>query len=318
MAAKRKNTRKGFQNADAAFAYFKRASKKSRPSKGLTKHQTARSKVKDSEDLSKAAAKYKKFLGQVHDAGNRHLFTIAFSQSRIDSTKVSILEELVSKLNEQGSNDAVAQALFDTTLGDNQALYQPQPQSQKRMITYEGVPPEGIKEAFGPYLVNKIETAKINDNWRAVTMRLPEWPGDDGDDSESGMSLEILEECINELANALYKVEVERIADTYHIIHADGMVQIIRPLVHEVVGPVQIEHDLVGVLDDDIYEVFGSTVYEAIRACPARKKELAEGVGKTTCVKMTISKGKCRINLSMSHLGGVSVLNKLWTTVPKP
>jgi hypothetical protein len=125
------------------------------------------------------------------------------------------------------------------------------------------------------------------------------------------MSLEILKEYINKLANALYKVEVERIADTYYIIHANGMVQIIRPLMHEVVGPVQIEHDLVGVLDNDIYEVFGSTVYKAIRAYPAQKKELAEEVGKTTYVKITISKGKCRINLLISYLGGMSVLNKL-------
>jgi hypothetical protein len=119
IAAKRKNTQKGFQNTDAAFAYFKRASKKSRLSKGLTKHQTTRSKVKDPKDLSKAAAKYKKFLSKVHNTGNRHLFTITFSQSQINSTKVSILKELVSKLNKQKSNNAVAQALFDTTLGDN-------------------------------------------------------------------------------------------------------------------------------------------------------------------------------------------------------
>jgi hypothetical protein len=288
MAAKTKNARNGFPNADAAWACFERASKKSRPSKCLTKHQTARRKAKGPEELSRAAAKYKRFLGKVHDAGNQHLFTIAFSQSRIYSTKASILEELVLKLNERGSNGAVAQPSFDTTLGDNQALC-PQPQSQKRMITYEGVPPEGIKEAFGNYLVNKIETAEINHNWRAVTMRLPQWPGDD---SESGMSLDIPKECVNELARALYKVEVERIADTYHIVHADGMVQIIRPVVHEMIGPVQIEHDLVGVLDADIYNVFGSTVYEAIRECPTRRRELAEGVGKTRCVKLTISKEK--------------------------
>jgi hypothetical protein len=302
MAVKKRNVRTGFQNVDAAWAHFERASRKSRP-KGPTKHETARRKAKGPEKLSRAAAKYQRFLGKVHDASNQQLFMIAFSQSKIESTKVSILEELVSKLNERGSNGAVAQ---------------PQPQSQKRMITYEGVPPEGIEEAFGHYLVNKIETAEINDNWRAVTMRLPEWPGEwPGNDAESGMSLEILKEYVNELARALYKVEVEWIADTYHIVHADGMVQIIRPVVHEVIGPVETEHDLVGVLDEDIYHVFGSTVYEAIRACPTRKRELEDGVGKTRCVKMTISKEKSTINLLMSHLGGVSVVNKLWTTVPK-
>lgn len=132
------------------------------------------------------------------------------------------------------------------------------------------------------------------------------------------MLLEIPEECVNELARALYKVKVEQIADTYHIIYANRMVQIIRPVVHEVIGPVQIKCDLVGVLNNNIYCVFRPTVYKAIRACPTRKRELAEGVGKTKCVKMTISKGKSRINLSMSYLGGVSVLNQLWTTVPKP
>jgi hypothetical protein len=317
MATKQKNVRNGFENVDAAWAHFEKVSRELHSPKPLTKHQTARRKVKGRQKLSKAAAKYKKFFDKVEDASNQHLFTIAFSQARVDSTKVSILEALVTKLNNPESNGAVAQSSIDTALGDSQALCHPQPQSQKRMITYEGVPPEGIKEAFGPYMVNKIETAEINDKWRAVTMRLPQWPGDDGDDSESGMSLEIREECVNELARALYKVEVERIADTYRIAHADGMVQTIRPVVHEVLRPVQIEHELIGVLDDDIYSVFGSTVYDAIRACPTRKRELAKGVDKTTCVKMTISKGKCRINLSMSHLGGVSVLNKLWTTVPK-
>lgn len=83
------------------------------------------------------------------------------------------------------------------------------------MITYEGVPLEGIKEAFGNYLVDKIKTAEINHNWRAVTMCLPQWPGNL---SESRMSLAIPEECVNELARVLYKVEVERIADTCRIV----------------------------------------------------------------------------------------------------
>jgi hypothetical protein len=298
MALKRIRSRPGFKNVDTAWKQLQNTFISFNLSRRLTKRQSSRFKQlaelvkeqtkglskaamkKQTKGLAKAAVKHYYFLHNIFVISRDYhkLCTIAFSQAQIESTKVKVLNELIAKIKEQDDVQAIND-LFRSLPLDSQvdeAVPRVEIMSAER---------EGTRQVFREYLVDKIKTVAMNDQWRAVSVLLPFYPPDLLETSV--MSLEIREECVKELAMALYVVEVDWVIDSYRVVHANKTVQII---------PYGFEW--IAVSDENICAVFRSYIHGVINAC--RLRELAKGENRTDCVKIIFRNGQGTINLKMS------------------
>lgn len=119
------------------------------------------------------------------------------------------------------------------------------------------------------------------------------------------MSLHIRERDVDQLAMALFNVQVESVGHARYITLTGGAGLTPNPQI-----------TLKGVLDEAIIRVFGPEIRGAITACRMRKKELEEGNRVTECVSMILTgcpdKGAI-INLSFGLKGGAQIRNKLYT-----
>jgi hypothetical protein len=282
----------------------------------LTKGHVSRiKKVAENEKTKRSGASLKqhKFLRKVLaiNSDSYTLCVVAFSQNQIDSTKAAILDGLVGRIAERRNDIIISptmRPLFDHS-EDNGIVPLPQETNQPLTIPWvvlKYAERAGTEEVFGQYLVDRIENTELGDNWKAVMMRLPMWPPDRS--APCFMSLDLREECIKEVAMALFKVEVTWETDAFRVIHEGGMLQIIP----------YSQHTMKGVLDEDIVAVFGADIHAAITTCSMRANELSEEGGKTRCVSMTFSKRKATIDLTLSVMEGVKIQNKFWVTAASP
>ncbi|KAE8831152.1 hypothetical protein HRS9122_08742 [Pyrenophora teres f. teres] len=312
MTAQRQRARNGFKDVGTPWTQLLDTSAEIELSSELKKgHMIRFEKVtqeRKKKGLRAAALKQHKFLDKVFriDSDYHTLCSIAFSQSQIDSTRQDVLNKLIEKIREHRDDVTIIspsmRSLF-AGLGKSLATRQ---ESVQRLASaddiwyeYKHAEPEGTLKVFGDYLADKIKSTELKDK-RAVTMRLPMWPLS----RDCFMSVELREESVKELAMALFKVEVDRVADALHIIHHGGVLQTC--------------HDskdvLSRVLDEDIVAVFGSDVLAAINASHVRANELAKGRARTECVKMTFSKRMGTIDLIMGTMEGIKIQNKLGAT----
>jgi hypothetical protein len=286
MAPKRIRSRPGFRDVDSAWGQFQKTLNRLNLSRRLTKRQSSRFKqvaeaVKEkTTGLPKAAVKHHHFLRNVFVISPDHhkLCTAAFSQAQIESTRVTVLDELTARIGKQDDAEAIHE-LFQSLFPESQ-VDEPVPR-----VEFMSAEREGTRQVFGEYLVDKIKTAAMNDQWRAVSVLLPFYPPDLLETSV--MSLEIREECVKELAMALYMTEVDWVTDSYRVVHVNKTVQIIPH-----------GFEWIAVPDENISAVFGSYIHGVIDAC--RSRELAKGENGTDCVKMIFRNGQGTINLKMS------------------
>lgn len=317
MLAQPKRVRNGFKDVQSSWKQLTETSIDTALSQRLTKSHINRiKKVKSNEKregLPPAAVKQHKFLKKVLriDSDYHTLCKIAFSQNQIDSTKAAILEQLVERIRERRNDTTIISPRMRSLIAHTEdpepvrQLEEPKQRStsaSEQWAELKYAEREGTREVFGEYLADRIKTTELNDNWRAVTMRLPRWPADLP--ILCFVSLELREESVKELARALFKVEVDWVTDDFHIVHPGGMLQSIP----------NSEHTLKGVLDEDIVAVFGSDVHAAISSCCIRASEIAGGKARTKCVSMTFSKTKGTIDLTMSVPDGFNIQDKLYAT----
>jgi hypothetical protein len=234
---------------------------------------------------SRATLKYYNFIGQVSDVAPEYveLCKVAFSQTRIESTKESVLNELVKMIQEVKHGASLDPTIPRIQEGQNDVISS----KTNETIQYTYVEREGIKEVWGEYWADVIKAAEIRDSWRAVSVRLPRRPNDHL--TSCITSLDVRIEYVEEVAMALFGIKVYVEPDS--------------------------KFKISGVLDKNIIDVFGADTYYAISVSPERKEEVKKGVDKTQCVKMTLSKGKCTIDLTLSLMEGVMIQKRLWATV---
>ena len=118
------------------------------------------------------------------------------------------------------------------------------------------------------------------------------------------MSLRIMSNKVERLANVLFDVTLESTEGHRYLIQATGLRVIPSP-------------DLVlrGCKRDAILEVFGPDINTAIKASPAYREEAEQGNPLTECVSMTIAsraEDGAVINLSLDEKEGVRVKVKLY------
>jgi len=145
-----------------------------------------------------------------------------------------------------------------------------------------------------------IENDGITSLKAAVTLDFPLWGLVD-----CLMSLDVRERNVEQLAMALFSVQVESVGHARYVILPGGVRLTPNP-----------EVTLKGVLDEAIIHVFGSEIHGAITACRMRKKELEEGSPVTECVSMILTGSPDEgaiINLSLGLKGGAQIRKKLYT-----
>ena len=283
--AKYKNVRKGFQDTNSALSELRKTSAVLKLGRSLTKDQSRRLSHRPGEapaKLSRATFKYYNFIGKVSGVAPKYveLCKAAFSKTRIDSTKESVLNELVIMIQEAQHNASLDPTLTRIQEGQNDVISS----KTNETIEYTDAEREGIKEVWGEYWADVIKAAGIRDSWRAVSIRLPRRPNDHLISCTT--SLDVCNEYVEEIATKLF-----------------GITLFVEP---------DSKFKLSGVLDQNIIDVFGSDTYNAIAISPERKEELRKGVVRTQCVSMTLLKGKCTINLTLSLIEGVMIQKRLW------
>ncbi|KAH8772340.1 hypothetical protein BGZ57DRAFT_764040, partial [Hyaloscypha finlandica] len=175
--------------------------------------------------------------------------------------------------------------------------------AQEGMIEHASL--EGIAEVFDKYMCDAIRRVKIQKDGitsskAAVTMDFPLWGLVD-----CLMSLDVRERDVEQLAMALFNVQVESVGHARYVTLTGGVRLTPNP-----------EVTLKGVLDEAIILVFGPEVHGAITACGMRRKELEEGSRVTECVSMILTGSPDEgaiINLSLGLKGGAQIRNKLYT-----
>src|SRR4051794_31366821 len=107
-----KHARNGFRDVDLAWKQLTKISNDLKLSQRLTKGQSNRftrvtSQAKN--PLSPAAQKHYRFLNRVREIDPNYymLCTIAFTQYQIDSTRVTILKELVKRIKDRRGDATV-------------------------------------------------------------------------------------------------------------------------------------------------------------------------------------------------------------------
>jgi hypothetical protein len=288
--AKSKNVRKGFQDTDSALSELRKTSAVLKLGRSLTKDQSLRLSHHLGEapaKLSRATFKYYNFIGKVSGVAPEYveLCKAAFSKTRIESTKESVLNEIVKMIQEAQHNASLDPTLTRIQEGQNNVISS----KTNETIEFTYAEREGIKEVWGEYWADVIKAAEIRDSWRAVSIRLPRRPNHHL--TSCITSLDVRNEYVEEVAMALF-----------------GIIVYVEP---------DSKFKMSGVLDKNIIDVFGSDTYNAIAVSPERKEELKKGVSRTQCVSMTLSKGKCTINLTLSLMEGVMIQKRLWATAAR-
>lgn len=139
----------------------------------------------------------------------------------------------------------------------------------------------------------------VQDELRAaVTTVLPPWGGL----VDFFISLDIIEQQVEQLAMALFKAKVKRTEGVLHCALQDGMTFVIP----------NSEPILKGVLREDIIKVFGANIYHAIAESPTYRRESDSGKSKTECVSMILTKNGAIINLSLGLERGLEIKKKLY------
>jgi hypothetical protein len=315
MPPQQKRVRNGFKDVDSAWIHLNNVSRTLKYSQRLTKGQSNRfkrvSRNRIEEGLSAAAIKHHTFLNRVLDIDSSYhtLCTIAFTQNQIESTRTTVLDELVERIQQrQGDPPVVSSSIRSLTADlENRGTVQPPQDPSQRLanasekwFVFMHARLEGTRELLGEDMVHKIKSSHLGNDWRAVTMHFPSWPTPDNLDS-CFMRLDIREEEVEGLAMALFSVKVEWVLGVLQIAYDNGMVQLIP---HP-------EFTLKGVLEQDIVTVFKSEIHGAITECPIRVRERAEGKHRTECVSMAFSRKECTITLTMGLDRGIEIQNKL-------
>ncbi|KAH8724194.1 hypothetical protein GQ44DRAFT_728166 [Phaeosphaeriaceae sp. PMI808] len=296
MSCRKRNSRNGFTDVESAWKHLTEVSNQLCLSKRLTPGQFNRlTKVTRGQTQSEqpnriakkdAARKEKLFFDKIYklDYSFFVLCAVALTQYKIDSTKQVILNNLVNMVERSCNEMTVVYRSVQSTVTDLERAAR----TLDGWVFYGHADREGVRKVFGDAMVDRIETAEMNENWRAVTSQFPTWPKEDLS-VPCPITLNIREGSAKEVAMELFRVEVVWMVDRFHVIHENGTLSIIHDSVYQLVGP----------LDEDIGAVFPSNVHAAITACPIRVKELAEGKRRTTCVSMNFLKGKGTVKLEM-------------------
>jgi hypothetical protein len=293
MPPKKRNTRNGFQDAALAWEHLKKAQKDLVSKKFLTKRESKRyADAKAKKNIQDR--KYYNFLNDVHEAWH-DLCIIAFTRYQIDCTKQGVLAGLAQRTNERhGDIDSripsTLASLKKGLVGTSESSYE-----------FAAALLEGTISVFGEALASKIKEVQIDKDWKAVTMVFPTTP-----EGVLGFScfleLEVREEYLKELAMALFKIEVSWGANTFQVIHENGIVQNMPEFTHK------------GALDEDITAVLDPAIGSAIAECGVRQRELVEGKSRTGCVSMRFAKGGGTLILVLGIESGVQIQNKLYCT----
>lgn len=105
---------------------------------------------------------------------------------------------------------------------------------------------------------------------------------------------------------ALFKIEISWTSDGFHILHENGLEQIVH----------YYEHTIQGALCEDIAALFNQDLYHAIMECPIRKEEVLKGMPRTKCVSMTFTTtGDGSIILALDLERSVGIRQALYPTI---
>jgi hypothetical protein len=314
----RKRSRNGLQHVDVAWTYITETAKKLKFSQELTKGQNNRvqrvTEGRTNQKHTSAALKYYAFLNAVLEISPiYHLLLMAtFSQNQIDATKASVLNDLIEKIKEGGDDASILSPGLRSLTARLEERRTVQPLSEHTpglpsasdYFEYTHAELEGTRSVFGEAMVRSIKDLPIEQNWRAVTkavtMRFPKSPLPE--DQSCSLQLDICEEYVKELGMMLCNIEVHWMTDTFHVVHDNGMVGIVRYF--------QYEHK--GASAEAVGRVFGTEIMSAINECPVRHKELAEGKSTTQCVSMIFVRSGGTIEMSLGLEIGVQIQTKLW------
>ena len=304
-----KKVRNGFKTVDLAWDQITKTSNNLRHAKCLTKGQSNRFRSEHSAG-SRGAKKHRQFLGQVRDIDSDYyvLCAIAFSQNQIDSTKTPILDGLVKRIREKRNNTTVIHPNIQFLVADSNsaAMKLPQESSNGSWSVLSRFMIEGIRDVFGEVMLDKIKRVqRDNDNdnnndHRDVAMHFPSWLAISHLDP-CFLSLAIREEHVKELAMALFKVKVDWVTDSFHVVYHNGTALTIP---HS-------QFTLKGVLHEDVFAVFTTQIHDAIVECPIWASELAQGKRLTECVSMNFSRSEATIQLAMGLSRGIGIHERL-------
>jgi hypothetical protein len=258
--------------------------------------------------------KYYTFMNKVLEVSSNYdlLFSVTFSQTLIGSTKAKILDDILERIKERRDDTTIISPglrLITARLEERRALQPLQEHTQGLASTsdyfeYTHAELDGTRSVFGEGIVKSIKELPIEQNWRAVTkavtMRFPSSPSPQN--SSCSLKLDICEESVKELGIALFNIEVNWMADCFHVFHENGMVGIVQ----------HFEYIIKGGIAETIRTVFGPEIISAIDECPLRHLELTEGRRITQCVSMTFTRGGGTIEMSLDLERGVQIQKKLW------
>jgi hypothetical protein len=325
MPTPRKDVRNGFRDVTSAWEHLKKTGEDLICSQSLLKTESKRhtevTNNRGKAAQSKYDRKYNLFLNKVDEAWCE-LCIVAFSRFQVDSTKKAILTGLATKTRERrGDIDPRIRSFF-AELRKSEAVRAPQESSQGSTGTSEleqlerlneaiasanpeapaeswyeftHAEPEGTIGMFGEPMAKRIK--KVQD-WRAVTMHFPKTLTPE---FSCFLKLEIDKEYLGELAMALFKIKVSWGANTFQVVHENGMVQNMPEFTHK------------GALEEDIVAVFDPKIGSAITECAVRQRELAEAKSRTGCVSMIFAKGEGTLILALGLERGVQIQSKLYT-----
>jgi hypothetical protein len=163
---------------------------------------------------------------------------------------------------------------------------------------------QGIADVFNKKICDAIKGGTIQRNGTtylgaAVTMSFPYWVMYD-----CIMTLAIHESKVEDLANALFNVQVEWQGHVRSLTFPGGI---------KVVSSSELT--LKGVPDDVILDVFGPEIYAAVATSNIREEELANGVVVPQGISMILSASfgdTVVINLTLETLRAVQIRNKIF------
>lgn len=165
---------------------------------------------------------------------------------------------------------------------------------EKDQVVIESPSLAGIRKIFDSNMCDAIRTVSIDGESKAsITMVFSKWVVVD-----CLMSLEIHEWAIPRLAMALFQAEINWVDNKAYVVFESG---------RTVTMPTS-EVTLKGAEDQEIKEVFGPEIHNAIDEGPVRKRETRRA---TECVSMIVTEHSCFINLSLGWRAGIKVKNKL-------